>query len=82
MKRCVCVCVRVLTWTVFLGREGFADIDVKAARLDCACIQGDPGAVVPVPDQVFQVVLIPMRIYREQKGKQLHPPHVFMPLDM
>lgn len=57
-----------LTWTVFHRREGFADIDVKAAWCNCICSYGDPRAVISVPDQVPQVVFIPMRIYRYKKG--------------
>lgn len=53
-----------LTWTVSQSREGFADVDVKPARFDGIRIYCDPGAVVPVPDQVPQVVLVPVGIYR------------------
>lgn len=47
------------TWTVFQSREGFADADIKAARLDSICMYGGPGAV---PDQVPQVILVTMGI--------------------
>lgn len=64
----LCVCeekwTSTLTWTVLHIREGFADVDVKAARFDSICIYGDPGAVVSIPDQVPQVVLVPVGIYR------------------
>lgn len=52
----------ILTRTVVQRREGFADVDVKAARFDHICIYGDPGAVLPIPDQATQVILVTVGI--------------------
>lgn len=62
----------ILTWTVFQSGEGSAHVDVKPARFDHICIYGDPGAVLAVPDQVTQVILVTVGIWRQWKSMFTH----------
>lgn len=60
------------TWTVAHRRKRFADIDVKAAGFHCISLYGNPRAVICIPDQVTQVVLITMRVFQQRKSTVMH----------